>query len=344
MPRKEQPPVRVVHYLPHRPSNIHIYIDKLPLRRKPDNLLFIEAPLPSLATAAGVRSLPEIGREPTSSLTFIPDSDTVDAMQDLMTDIRYPVIVGPRLTEPFESTGHMLYDTLDDGDVFTTPPTTPTREPVLSPYPEIPSTLANSDDDMPDIYFIQNPDQVVLPLSQNPIGRKRSAPEPLGAPPSRKTTYEPRGHQVQVCGVHHLEPTRNLTRSFDSVSTGLSTRAAFTTGTTPSTSFYTESAATSFGQSTADLASDQLIKEQAEHNRKILSNTHLDPIDDLMDISFDTPRRTSSHNTRPAKETIPAPSHDGDRLASYLKEKSPFGKPLPPDCSALLLTNEVKRS
>ncbi|MCJ1394492.1 hypothetical protein MMC18_007370 [Xylographa bjoerkii] len=304
-------------------------LDKLLVRHKVDNFASFGLPPPSPTTALEVRRLSTKDFEPISSAAFNPDSDTVDAMEVLATDFHYPTIVGPRLTEPFESTNHTEYDSPDDVDIFTTPPTTPTKELMTTSYPEIPSTLANSDDEMPDVYFVQNPDSVVVSLSPKPMGKKRSAPEPPGVPTSRKMNYDLRNHEYpQICGVNHLEPSNNLARSFGSIPTGTSTRTASTTRTTPNTSIYTESAAMSFGQSSSDLASDQLIREQRERNRKTLSNTHLGADD--MDVGIQTPHKFSKYSMGSLNEVSAEPLLAGEDLKAVrrhresLIEKNPF--------------------
>ena len=255
-------------------------------------------------------------------------------MEDLATSFRYPEIVSSRLTEPFESANHMVYESPDDGDVFTTPPTTPTKEPVPSSYPQIPSTLANSDDEMTDVYYVQEPDTVVISLSPSQTDRKRSAAEPLGVPASRRMNYDLRSRpHTQAYNVHHLEPTDDLTRPFDSMSAGISTRTASMTRSTPRTSVYTESATTSFGQSTSVLASEQLIREQEERNRRDLSNVHLQAANPS--FGAETSRKPNRYSTLPASEIRAEPiSADSSlnsmrRHAQSLVDNNPFGLSLP---------------
>ncbi|MCJ1438921.1 hypothetical protein MMC27_008311 [Xylographa pallens] len=307
--------------------------DELPLRGKSDKLPFIKPPLPTTSLAPEIQKVSRNNLEPTisSSAAFNADSDTVDAMEDLAADFRYPEIVASRLNEPFESINHMVYEPGEDEDVFTTPPTTPTKDPTTSSYPQIASTLANSDDEMADVYFVQEPDTVVLALSPSQTGRKRSAVEPLGIPASRRMNYDLRSRQYpQACDVHHLEPSNDLARSFDSMSAGVSTRAASMTRSTPNTSVYTESAATSFGQSTSDLASEQLIREQEERNRKTLSNVRLHTT--ASGTGVETPRGFDKYSMLPSSKTlaeaIPAERdlNTVRRHTQSLVEKNPFVK------------------
>ncbi|MCJ1285441.1 hypothetical protein MMC26_004781 [Xylographa opegraphella] len=305
-------------------------VDELPLRSKFDALPFSGLPLPTPGPGLDILKESTNNFERTvSSSAFNHDSDTVDAMEDLATDLRYPTIMSSRLTEPFEGVSHMENEPLDEGDVFTTPPTTPTKEPITSSNPQIQSTLVNSDDEMDDVYFVQQPDAVVLALSPSLPGQKRSAAEPLGVPASRRMSYDLRSRQYpQSYGVHHLEPSNHSTRSWDSMSAGISTRTASMTRSTPSTSVYTESAATSFGQSTSDLASEQLLREQEERNRGTLSNIHLHAADPGFQV--ETSRDSNKYTMLPAKEILAEPVSADCKLNSVrrhtqsLVEKNPF--------------------
>ncbi|MCJ1401803.1 hypothetical protein MMC11_005020 [Xylographa trunciseda] len=306
-------------------------IDELPLRGRSEKSASIGLSLPTPTTAPQSLKSAANNSVPTSSAAFNPDSDTVDAMEDLVAEFRYPAIVGPRLTAPFQSDDDMVYDSLEDPDVFTTPPTSPTKQSLASSYPLLPSSLSNSNDDVTDAYFVQSPDPIILSSPSNSTGKKRSAPEPLGVPVSRKINYDLRSRaSPQVYNVHHLEPTYELTRTFDSVSTAMSSRAASTTHTTPNTSFYTESSATSFGRSTSDLASDQLMREQAEYNRTTLSDIHLSTED--MEVGIETLRKSDRYPTGSSSRVSAKPIRAGNSLDAVrrhtesLIEKNPFVK------------------
>ncbi|MCJ1473561.1 hypothetical protein MMC13_002212 [Lambiella insularis] len=267
--------------------------------------------------------------EPTSSAAFNADSDTVDAMEDLLAADSYnPFILQREISNFSTEPGHVRSESLGDADVFSTPPSTPPRKSPTETKAKIHYDVQNSkvytDHEMTDLYLCQEDDTLILPDPTRERTRKRSAPEypQIRSPP--KTNFELRSRQLpQTYGVHHLQPA-DMARSFDSFLTTTSSTVPSTPRTTQSTSFDIESATTSFGRSTSDQASDQLLKEQEvrdEMTRKMLIKAQLDSSDDMLDVVTHSTKWVGDTFSESRKGMFDSPSHARKRL----QVTDPFG-------------------
>ena len=190
-----------------------------------------------------------------SSDEFNPSQETSTAFEEIdMEDVApVPASVAKSATN---MTGNISAPNLPvgDEDIFETPPTTPLCGPhdASDITPDLTPSV-HTDDTTTDLYLLQTPDMVALP--KHPAShRKRSYPEPFMPSMSRKVSWEEQNHHSPYWyNVNHLEPRSNLTRSFGSlVSSSSPMTEPSTTRTTPNTSFYTESVATSFTSSFHD--------------------------------------------------------------------------------------------
>ena len=118
-----------------------------------------------------------------------------------------------------------------------------------------------------DMLFVQEPDRVRLPSPAFP-NRKRPLPQPTMPPLSQKVSRESETHQsARLYNVNALFPVRSeMSRSFDSnTSTTSSFVSASTTGTTPNTSFNTETSFTPVPSSVAAVKGDPRIFAGPSH-------------------------------------------------------------------------------
>ena len=195
-------------------------------------------------------------------------------------------------------------DPVDCEEVFSTPPSTPPGRLVHDADPRIDRAEPFTGGQINEQYSLQETDSVQLPKTKTSGGKKRPLPSAPTLAIPRKMTRETQGrHAPETYGVNHLELSvsgsfSDMSRSFESASqmTANTVATASTTLTTPNTSFYTESAATSFGDSLNDDASVQLMREQEAYNRKELAETNLKPREDIMELDEETPRKGAKYS------------------------------------------------
>lgn len=281
---------------------------------------------------------------PSSSYVYNPDQDTSEVMQDLAmadaqisTSLTQKLGFRPSLPAPFEPVAC--------GDVFTTPPSTPPRGgPSHGTDPQINKTEPHAVLETAEQSFLLQTDKVQLPKALTSRGQKRPFPDASTFPVPRKLTRETQAcRTTQVYGVNHLEPSVSSgafdrRRSFDSASqmTASTVTAASTTLTTPNTSFYTESATTSFGASTNDDASSQLMQEHEVYYRQKLAETHLESESDAMDVDGENPREPEKYSMEPGDGPTSNPSgrvgglDTTEYLKKHLQNESQFGNTVPP--------------
>lgn len=296
----------------------------------------VDQPMPIPSTAKFSLAIPT-SFEPSSSSTFDADSDTVDAMGDLlMANMHIPVRSDHESSMVSAEPGHTRSESLDDQDVFSTPPSTPQKAAHADTDSDGYGTQVNIDIDMLDCWY-QKDDTIVLPTPTGATSRKRSAPDYPTLPNPRRTNFELRSRQLpRTYGVHHLEPS-DMTRSFDSLLTTDSGTVSSTARTSTSTPLYIESATTSFGgQSTTDQASEQLLKELKgqkeldDQNREMLMERHLDSREDMMDVEAYDSEWMGDVCLEPTMGVFDSPSHANNaKVASNLKKlrvQDPFGE------------------
>ncbi|MCJ1246805.1 hypothetical protein MMC30_004014 [Trapelia coarctata] len=271
---------------------------------------------------------------PSSAYLSHPDHDTSDILQELvMAQIEGGVPFTRQLGMAPDSPTPLRVQAMDRGDVLTAPPSTPLGQLAHDADPRIDRTESHPDEDMTEQYVRQETDGMALPLNQTPGGKKRPLLDgPIFPVPRKRETYE----RQQVYGVNHLEPTVSSgafdrRRSFDNSSQNTtSTRTTASTTTTPNTSFYTETAATSFGPSIVDDASSQLLREHEVYNRQLLAETHLDPRQDAMNLDVETPSEAERFGTGPAADPINSIATQSGRfdtadyLRRHLEAETPF--------------------
>ena len=282
-------------------------------------------------------SLSLVQSEPPSSDDFRPDQETADIFNDLdIPDVQVPftdsqlVMRGGRLNRSPSKKPV-------DEDIYTTPPTTPVRELSLD---QPPLTEPKENYGLNDQEFIQKTDPIKLPEFTGP-SRKRSMVEPSKVLDSRKVSREGIKHQFpRVYGVNHLEPGTTAVRSFSSTRSFSSVTTASSARTTPNTSFYIESPATSFNSSCAinDLASLQLMRETRAAAPDKPQHLQFPVYDDPMDLDLDAEDEFASLDAEPAT-TISAPiklKEEKSPITKYLDQhlilESPFGKQLTFSC------------
>ena len=247
--------------------------------------------------------------EPPSSSSINPSQDTSRFLQKIiMTDYGTSTHFAAQSSSFTISAAVNHSGQSTSEDIFTTPPTTPPRQlgaeedpsgkttllPNTNNYNAIDETEPNSPTEFDDQYFVQEADEVKLPGNTGSGGKKRPLTDNPNLEVSRKMTRDTQGRRPwQTYDVRHLEPTFiEMTGSIDNASfMTASTATATTSRTTPNTSFYTESAVTSFGPSISDTESDRLAREQQLCNQKMLSATHLDSGEDMIGIDFGTSRQ-----------------------------------------------------
>jgi len=275
---------------------------------------------------------------PSSSYLFNPDQITSDIIQDiLMADAETSIPFARQLGIPPDSPTPLQAQAVGSGDVFTTPPSTPAGGLDNDVDPRIDRTETRMDIELNEQYYLQNLDQIKLPQNQASGGRKHPLPDAPTFPiPRKMMTPEAQGRRVpQIYGGNHLEPTISSgafdrRRSFDNGSQ-MTASTVDTTLTTPNTSFYTESAATSFGASVDDDASAQLMREHKAYSRQKLADTHLEPWGDAMDLDLETPRKADQYSMEPLDvlKSNPPTRIEGldtaDYLKKYLQTEDQFG-------------------
>ena len=269
--------------------------------------------------------------EPPSSDDFGPDPEIAEIFNGLdMPDIQAPSTGSQLVMRGGKSHRSPRKPSIDE-DVFTTPPTTPVKELSLD---QSPLTKSNKKFEQNDREFLQRVDPIKLPEFTVP-SRKRSIVEPSGVVDTRKVSREGINHQFpRVYGVNHLEPGTTAVRSFNSTRSFSSVTTASSTRTTPNTSFYGESPATSFNTdcATSDLTSLQLMREIVDDAPNKPQHLQFPAYDDPMDLDLDTEEEFTRLDSDSAT-TFPTPikpQEESSYIMRYLDQhlvlESPFGK------------------
>lgn len=268
--------------------------------------------------------------EPLLSDDFKPDPESADIFNDFnLPDVQAPITDSQLVMRGGRSTRSPPKESVDE-DIYTTPPTTPVKDLSLhqSPSPKPIEKYRQNDQE-----FLSIIDPIKLPEFTMP-SRKRSMVKPSKVPDSRKVSREGINHQFpRVYNVNHLEPGTNAARSFSSTRSFSSVTTASSALTTPNTSFYIESPATSFDSTSAnyDLASLQLIRETVEAAPNEPQYPQFPAYDDPMDLDLDIEEEFVRLDSESAT-TVPAPiklQEENSYITKYLDQhlilESPFG-------------------
>lgn len=265
--------------------------------------------------------------EPPSSDDFKPDPD----IADILNDLDMPDGTGPHMGSQLVMRGGRASPTESVDEDYTTPPTTPVRELLFDQMDDSPSIRSKDKDGLMDQTFLQRVDPIKLPEFTMP-SRKRSMVEPSQGLESRKVSRDGISHQFpRVYEVNHLEPGAAVVPSISNTRSFSSTTTASTARTTPNTSFYIDSPATSFDSTSAyyDPASLQLMQETVDAAAIRVEHLQFTAHDGPMDLDVE---EFFAKLGPESVTTVPAPirlSEEESSIAKYLDQhlisESPFG-------------------
>lgn len=286
-----------------------------------------------------------------------PSSEEFDASQDLLShfvDVDMADVVPDHSIKPDpDAHRESIVDvSVRDVDEFSTPPATPLPDYRGDSNTSTEPRADYSDLEMADALYVQKPDSVRLPPPA-PHNRKRSPPETTFPPLARKVSRDSETHRSpRIYKVNALPPIRSETsHSFDSsTSAALSFASASANGTTPGTSFSTEtsctsiqSSETSFGVASVPFAGALLRQEQRPFlNQYELGGNY--EITSHMDIEK-TPLATKtdvSYPMSPKRGCIAPNTSSTDQYLANLISTGPFGNRVRASSSLPAIINDSR--